>query len=150
MHTVTIYSAEEFRRLRLSEDKSDYDRAAHEDAPIEVWYDVIERYPDLREWVAHNKTVPLEILAVLAKDPDSKVRGTVAMKRKLTPELLRELADDPDESVRADVARHRRAPRDVLERLAEDSWRGARDMARERLSGARPDLPVLDDIPPVS
>lgn len=145
---MTMYSAEEFRRLRLSEDMAEYNKAAHDDALIEVWYDVIERYPDLRKWVAHNKTVPLEILAVLAKDPDVIVRSTVAGKRKLTPDLLRELMDDPNSGVRGRVVRHPKAPRDVLEHLTNDSWDVVRDMARDRLSGARPDLPVLDDGPP--
>ena len=40
-----ITSAEEFRDLRLSEDPAEYDRAAMEEAPLQVWRDVISRFP---------------------------------------------------------------------------------------------------------
>ncbi|WP_432116937.1 HEAT repeat domain-containing protein [Streptomyces sp. bgisy032] len=128
-----IESAEEFIRLRFSETPEEYGRASSEPAAPEVWRDVIDRYPEARFWVAHNKTVPLEILQVLANDPDPKVRSMVASKRKLTPALLAGLATDPDESVRLAVARHKRAPKHVLEQLCTDSWEEVRAMARDRL-----------------
>lgn len=65
-----LESAEEFIRLRYSEDPDDYYRAAHEQASTEVWLDVIQGYPDARFWVAQNKTVPADVLSVLARDPD--------------------------------------------------------------------------------
>ena len=55
-----ITSAEEFVQLRTSRNPDEYHRAAHEEASVETWLDVIERFPDMRSWVAHNKTVPLE------------------------------------------------------------------------------------------
>jgi hypothetical protein len=132
---MPIFSAEEFIRLRNSRDSEESRRAAHEPAPLEVWTDVIERYPQARFWVAQNKTVPVEILAVLAIDPDPKVRFMVAMKRKLTPELLEMLARDSDESIRERIARHRRTPRSVLEQLANDPWKEIRSVVAERLRG---------------
>lgn len=129
-----MQSADEFRRLRLSQDVAEYHRAAHDDAPMEVWLQVIEKYPDLRHWVADNKTVPIEILEILARDTDWKVRVTVAGKRKLTEALLRQLSVDPYETVRAKVARHRKTPRDVLEQLAADPLPMVSDIARERLA----------------
>jgi hypothetical protein len=63
-----INSAEEFVRLRNSELPEDYLRSANEEAPIHVWYDILLRFPTMREWVVHNRTVPLEILEVLACD----------------------------------------------------------------------------------
>jgi hypothetical protein len=95
-----IASADEFRDLRTSEDNEQYLRAAHDEAPISVWTDVIKRFPDMRMWVAHNKTVPVEILEVLAGDLNVQVRYTVARKRKLPESLQLRLAADPDESVR--------------------------------------------------
>ena len=90
-----INSAEEFVRLRNSELPDEYRRAAHEEAPISVWHDVISRFPgSVRGWVAHNKAVPLEILKVLARDPEVSVRMTVASKRKLSPELFEVLSRD--------------------------------------------------------
>ncbi|MDQ0602229.1 hypothetical protein QF037_006574 [Streptomyces canus] len=128
-----IRSAEEFIALRYSDDLDEQRRASVESASLEVWTEVIERYPDARVWVAHNKTVPLEILRVLASDPDSAVRHTVSMKRKLTPDILEGLAADSHESVRLQVARHRRTPRSVLERLLADDWSEVRDLARGRI-----------------
>lgn len=131
---MMIESAEEFVRLRKSDRPEDYNRAAHEEASIELWRDVISRYPDMRQWVAHNKTVPIDILAVLARDPDNHVRLMVAMKRKLTQEILETLAVDNDESVRLRVAMHRRTSREVLERLANDPWVRVREVAGRKLA----------------
>ncbi|MDQ7808887.1 hypothetical protein Q5425_34555 [Amycolatopsis sp. A133] len=100
-----ITSADEFIRLRHSADPADYRRAAGESAPLEVWLDVIERYPESRVWVAHNKTVPIKALAVLAEDPSSRVRLAVAMKRKLTSELLVRLGGAAPEHSREHLGR---------------------------------------------
>jgi len=54
-----IESAQEFYRLRTSEVESEYTRAAEAAASIDVWMEVIRLYPDMRQWVAHNKTVQL-------------------------------------------------------------------------------------------
>src|SRR5688572_23658542 len=116
-----IESAEEFQRLRESENPEEYWRAAHEPASVEVWREIIARYPELREWVAHNKTVPLQILAELACDTDPRVRAMVAMKRKLAPELQLRLATDPDDGVRERLAWNAKATRAALERLSADS-----------------------------
>ena len=83
-----IASAEEFVELRRSERQEEYLRAAWESAPREVWLEVIQRFPDMRFWVAQNKTMPVEVLAVLARDPDPRVRSIVAMKNRLTNELF--------------------------------------------------------------
>jgi hypothetical protein len=129
-----IQSAEEFVRLRKSDKEHEYRRAAQEEAPVAVWMDVISQYPDMRRWVAQNKAVPTEVLALLAIDPDKQVRLMVAMKRKLTPEILEVLAADDDESVRLRVACHRRVPRTVLERLIDDPWARIREVAEQRLA----------------
>ncbi len=76
-----IGSAEEFVRLGTSEDPAERHRAAHDSASVGTWLDVIERYPDLRFCVAHNKTVPLEVLEQLRNDPDERVRWMVLQKR---------------------------------------------------------------------
>lgn len=95
---------------------------------------MIDRYPDMRFWVAQNKTVPVEILERLARDEDARVRSMVATKRKLDPTTLEALSSDPDDAVRAAVARHINTPRPVLERLAtSDPWSEVRRTARRRL-----------------
>ena len=75
-----ISSAKEFVQLRSSDDQSDQARATHDSAPISVWYDVIDRFPNFKPWVIHNKTVPLVILEYLANDPDPSIRSEVARK----------------------------------------------------------------------
>lgn len=129
-----LTDAEEFVHLRTSEDPDSYRRAAHDTASLDTWFDVIERYPEMRFWVAQNKTIPHEILRVLASDEDWKVRSMVARKRKLEPGILDELAADPNDAVRESVARHRNTPRLTLEKLAAgDPWSEVRRIAQERL-----------------
>ena len=79
-HRGVIESADEFVRLRLSRDPEEYGRAAHEEAAESTWRDVIERFPEMRFWVAQNKTVPLGILELLRDDPDSRVQSMVRAK----------------------------------------------------------------------
>lgn len=94
-----IRSAEEFVLLRTSADSSMYQRAATEQASVDTWTDVVIRFPEMRTWVAHNKTILLEILKLLAQDTDRLVRASVAEKRKLDGELFELLSRDPDEFV---------------------------------------------------
>jgi hypothetical protein len=115
-----IESAEEFVTLRTSSLPDEYIRAAQEEATICVWIDVMQRYPEMRSWMAHNKSVPIEVLAMLALDPDPDVRSVVADRRKLTPELFRQLSADADEAVRACIAYNKKVPLEVLETLAAD------------------------------
>lgn len=111
-----ILSADEFIRLRDGNDE----RATHDSAPESVWLEVVRLYPDYKEWVAHNKTVPLSILRILAAEADPRVRLRVAMKRKCDPEILERLAQDEDETVRVRVAYNRKTPGHVIERLRRD------------------------------
>jgi hypothetical protein len=60
-----IDAAEEFVRLRTSEDSAEYNPAAARDAADETWLDLIERFPEMRFWVAQNKTLPLSVLEIL-------------------------------------------------------------------------------------
>jgi hypothetical protein len=115
-----IGSAEEFVRLRTSEDPSEYNRAAHEELSEELCADIIERFPEMRFWVAQNKTVPLSVLRVLATDPDEVVRSMVAMKRKLDHALMEVLSKDPYDAIRAQIARRTNAPLEIVRRLAKD------------------------------
>lgn len=132
---VTIESAEEFRRLRTSEDPDEYRRAAHEEATEATWLQVIDLYPEMREWVALNKTVPLGVLDRLSLDGDERVRSTVASKRKLTPALVARLARDGQAGVRGAIAcnRGRAVTVDVLTALSTDPDPVVSGEARRRL-----------------
>jgi hypothetical protein len=129
-----ILSAEEFVRLRTSDLREEYSRAAEDEAPVAIWMDLISRFPDMREWVAHNRTVPLEILEVLARDPQRRVRAAVADRRKLSAELFDLLSRDDDEVVRHRIAYNGKTPVAIIERLAADPVPLVRDAARKRHS----------------
>jgi hypothetical protein len=115
-----ITSSEEFVRLRTSSRQEDYSRASIDEAPVAVWHEVINLYPEMREWVAHNKTVPIEILEKLAHDPSASVRASVAEKRKLNEKLFDLLSLDCEELVRLRLAHNKKTPKRVLERLSVD------------------------------
>ena len=126
-----ITSAEEFKRLRESEIMEEYNRAAWEEASIEVWRDVLKKYPELAFWVAHNKTIQLEILRELAKHPDSKVRDMIAMKRKITDDIVDLLKDDKEESVRCTLMDNRKITLEQKMRIRTDDSEHLQNKLRE-------------------
>lgn len=128
-----IASADEFVHLRTSADPQDYERASREEASDSVWLEVVARYPGMREWVAHNKTVPVSILKMLASDDDERVRFQVAQKRKLTADLFDLLSRDPAQCVRERIAWNAKTPRLILSRLAADVDERVAAEARRRL-----------------
>ncbi len=128
-----INSAEEFVQLRTSEDPACYDRATKEEASTATWRDVIELYPEMRRWVAHNKKLPNEIIEILARDCSPDVRGVIARKRKTPPSLLLQMAMDKDENVRLAVACNPKSSKDVLNVLIRDKWDEVRVAAERRL-----------------
>ncbi|MBF8107479.1 hypothetical protein I1A46_20375 [Serratia liquefaciens] len=114
-----IHSAEEFVALRDSSLKDECDRAATDEAPVSVWKDVIDKFPEYRKWVAHNKTVSLEILTLLHQfEPD--VRRFISVKRKLSDELFELLSKDLDAVVRQGIASNRKAPISIIRKLMQD------------------------------
>ena len=115
-----IRSAEEFVALRDSDIKAEYDRSAMEEAPVAVWREVIEKFPDHRRWVAHNKTVPVEILEVLCEF-DASTRWFVARKRKLSTTLFERLSQDKDSDVRVAICANKKTPLEILKRLLQDA-----------------------------
>jgi len=129
-----INSAEEFIQLRTSDNPEDYGRAIHEEASNEIWLALINNYPDMRVWVALNKTIPLEILDILSGDSDSEVRFTVALKRKLSFNLFEKLAADSDESVRLCIVRNKKVPKVILELLSTDPEKMVSKEAQRKLN----------------
>ncbi|HVC82008.1 MAG TPA: hypothetical protein VNL35_16065 [Chloroflexota bacterium] len=111
---MSIGSAEEFTRLRTSSDPAEYHRAAHEEASLDVWLEVIRDFPEMRFWAAQNKTIPIEILEILCHDIDSRVRHMVASKRKIPHDLQSILARDTDASIRRALAHNARVAADIL------------------------------------
>ncbi len=129
-----IRDAKEFVFLRTSDDPLLYQRATQEEAPIEVWREVIERYPDMKQWVVHNKTVPTILLDELAEDEDDNIRFCVAMKRKLSFDTFEKLARDENPSVRERIAWNDKTPIPILQLLTQDSEERIAKRAQERLA----------------
>jgi len=119
-----INSVNEFLRLRMSVVKEEYDRATYDDAPIEVWFETINAHPEMKEWIIHNKTVPLEILYVLAIDRDPEVRSKVAAKRKIDHKIFNQLSCDQDELVRHALMHNSMLSRDQLSliKIDDSEW----------------------------
>jgi hypothetical protein len=111
--------------------------AAWAKASDEVWLEVIQKYPDYVRWVAHNKSISLEIIRILAVHPDDNVRFSIAAKRKTPPEILWLLAKDQDDSVRQRVVNNAKTPTEILEFLLNDSWEDIRERARQRLEAIK-------------
>ncbi|WP_301171053.1 hypothetical protein [Brevibacillus nitrificans] len=132
-----ITSAEEFVRLRTSDNPEEYLRAAWDDASLDVWNEIILNYPDMSFWVAQNKTVPVEILSILANHPEERVRSMVASKNKLTEELQIKLASDPEFFVRKRIAYNKKATLKALEVLSKDKDDELRAYAMNRISEGR-------------
>lgn len=137
-----IESPEEFVRLRTSEDPDQYRRAAHETAPPVVWLAIIEKYPEMRQWVAHNKTIPTDVYFALYEKCKDGASGTdewhtkvmLAMKGSCPSDLLEQLASDADESVRDSVARNKHTPEHILRKLSSDEWEECAQNARSNLA----------------
>lgn len=100
-----IESAEEFKMLRESNVFEEYNKSANDNASIDVWISIIKKYPELKHWVIHNKTIQLNILELLARDERPEIRADVARKRKIiNTEVFNILAKDHDENVRLALA----------------------------------------------
>jgi hypothetical protein len=130
-----ITSADEFKVLFESESEQDHARLRFDEATDEVWFTILQRYPDAINTVILNKTVPLSILRYLSNSTDPRIRWEVAMKRKLDIDLFGKLSRDPDETVRVRIAYNKKTPKSILERLAIDESDQVAVIAKERLKG---------------
>ena len=105
-----ITTADEFIRLRTSDNRLDNERSEWAAMPSPVWQELLSEHPEMKFWLAHNRTTPPEILAELARDADWRVRHRVAQKNACPPELRELLSHDEHDAVRS-AATRRREPR---------------------------------------
>lgn len=119
-----ISSAEEFISLRNSDLPDEQQRASQDSADVAVWLDTIDRFPEYKSWVAHNKTIPIEVLEILAHDKDAGVREKVARKRKINDKIFNLLSIDRDESVRYTLMCNTKLTNDQkkLIRIEDSTW----------------------------
>ena len=132
-----IATAQEFLALMRSPEPADYERFRHDSAPTEVWRELIAKYSLANEWIARNKTVPVEILREIAGDPRVVVRAEVAMTRRITEDIQERLARDPNASVRNTLANNSKATDRILAVLAGDSEAFVRETALRRIKERR-------------
>lgn len=128
-----IESAKEFVTLRVSENPLEYRRAAWEQASESTWQQVIAEYPEMMEWVAHNKTIGEATIRLLFKVGCKKVKHVLARKRSTPPDLLEELATNDNESIRLAVACNPKASDACLSLLKNDTWEEVRRVVSRRL-----------------
>lgn len=133
-NSIVVSSADEWVGLRCSEVPGEQFKAAWAIATVDIWKEVIDKYPDMREWVAHNKTIPEEIIRILALDTDSRVRGMVADKRKVPADVLAILARDSEETIRRSVVGDPNIPVEILQTMVNDEWSVVAEIAKKRLS----------------
>lgn len=128
-----ITSAEEFVQLRTSVNPAHYVRAANEAAPVTVWYAIIQKYPEMKPWVIHNKTIPLEILDHLTNDADEHVRSDIARKRKIigTP-VFAKLAQDPNEQVRRALLMNTKLTLELIQQIKISDSKWLQEMYKKR------------------
>lgn len=128
-----INSAEEFKKLRLSSNLDEQHRASTEPASLEVWNQVINQYEELKEWVAHNKSIQTEILEILAHDSNPSVRSVVARKRKISDEIFDVLRKDSDESVRHALINNTKLSLEKKKNIKTDDSEWLRNALRDQI-----------------
>ncbi len=129
-----VNTAEEYAYLGEDGVPGGYIRIAVEEASIEVWLEVIKGFPELRRIVAHNKPIQIEILEILAFDPDEEVRAEVSNRRKLNLPLFAALATDTSRLVLGGIVQNPKVPTGVLELLLKDPDECIREVAPEKLN----------------
>jgi hypothetical protein len=142
-----IETVAEFMRLVESDDSVERNRSASEDAPTSVWIELVNNYPSMRFWVANNRTVPIEVLQMLARDVNWRVRNRVASKASCPEDILALLSSDDHDSVVASVAGHPHTPSDALRRLSTHEWKQVREKAIRQLAERDERAPSVDGAP---
>ncbi|MEU8222521.1 hypothetical protein [Kribbella sp. NPDC048915] len=124
-----IGSADEFVGLRRSWDGTDWQRIKRDEAPLEVWLEIVREHPDMRFWVAFNRTLPAEVVRLLSQDSDWRVRARIASRKDAPGDVLAALSADPHDAVAASVAGNPGTPDDALTRLTGHHWDQVRSKA---------------------
>ena len=78
------------------------------------------KYWEVRESVAENRSTPAEVLRKLAEDKNLKVRMRVAENPSTPVEILKKLAEDENLTVRCRVAYNPSTPIEILKKFADN------------------------------
>ena len=115
-----IETAQEFVFLCCSKNDSDIARSLSEEASLDVWTDLIFNFKSHQIDVAQNRTIPSEIMRILAAQGDEVVRSILAEKRRLPPDLFDLFSKDPSSLVRKKVAANKKTSIDIVRSLVDD------------------------------
>ncbi|WP_157632081.1 hypothetical protein [Variovorax sp. CF313] len=115
-----IETAQEFVFLCCSKNDSDIARSLSEEASLDVWKDLIFNFKSHQIDVAQNRTIPSEVMRILAAQGDEVVRSILAEKRRLPPDLFDLLSKDPSSLVRKKVAANKKTSIDIVRGLVDD------------------------------
>jgi hypothetical protein len=132
MDTHRIDSAESFQRL-LVDPATPRETIVSARADAQVWWEVLERYPQSAVWVAANRALPQEIVAHLAMSHVVQVRAAVASAAEIGEAVMMRLAHDPSELIRVRLVCNARLTRDVLIAMAGDACKVVAAHAQARL-----------------
>ncbi len=105
-----IETVDEFIRLVESDDPAERRRAAWEGAGFGVWMTLVADHPEMRFWVAHNRTITSEVMQALVSDEDWRVRYRIATKNSCPSDILEILSHDSHDAVASAVAGHPNTP----------------------------------------
>ncbi|WP_175815485.1 hypothetical protein [Burkholderia diffusa] len=129
---MKIQTAEEFKRYAESDEDVEFSKAQWS-ASDDVWFSVLEKYPELSRSVAFNNTISMSVLDRLSVSDDWITRCDVAMKRRISRGIFERLSVDPESAVRKRIALNPKVPEDILARLANDADESVAEVAKERL-----------------
>ena len=125
-----IHQAEYYIALLASDDV--YEPSPYEEATEEVWLDIVARFPEARNALAHNKTTSEAVIRALYAVGDEDVRSSLARVRRTPPDLLLRMASDPSSMVAAVLSHHPKLPPEALAELLRHESDFVRDRAQER------------------
>jgi hypothetical protein len=131
-----IHTASEFIAALENPDATHNSFIRFCEASTQTWLEIVNHSEEAAVWVALNKTIPLEVIQVLAKHPSARVRRFAADKNRITPELIALLATDQDPTVRLRIANHKKTGAKILHQLLHDDWEQVAEVARKRLARA--------------
>jgi hypothetical protein len=75
---------------------------------------------DVKYALCNNSLISIDVLSILAKDPDNSIRCRVAKHLNCNAAILESLANDPDDAVRFAIARNKNASKEILMKLVND------------------------------
>ena len=139
-----IHNASEFIDALENPESTDHSLIRFGTASIETWLEIVRHSEDAAVWVALNKTIPVEVIEVLANHASARVRRFAADKNRITPELIVLLSTDSDPSVRLRIANHKKTGAEILRQLLRDDWVEVVATARKRLDAFQTALADLE------